>query len=209
MSKWEADGAVPDTDKLIALSKLFGITLNELLQVETPSPEAEKGEIAERPAGRKGRPCLTVVLVCLCLAAALLSLFQVRLLSDRVGALESLANGLDPAAPLVSYFDYRVEGYIYAGGGLGTLSLDLSPYQVLDGMEVSFTANGPDFSETVQAEQGEGGHYTAAFRIKGYQRDLVITALLSDGQRQYVQPLLHFDYIEGDRYSCDRLWTMD
>ena len=25
VSKWEADGAVPDTDKLIALSKLFGI----------------------------------------------------------------------------------------------------------------------------------------------------------------------------------------
>ena len=41
VSKWEADGAVPDTDKLIALSKLFGITLNELLQVEEP-PAAKK-----------------------------------------------------------------------------------------------------------------------------------------------------------------------
>ena len=41
VSRWEADGAVPDTDKLIALSKLFGITLNELLQVEAP-PEREK-----------------------------------------------------------------------------------------------------------------------------------------------------------------------
>ena len=41
VSKWEADGAVPDTDKLIALSRLFGITLNELLQVEEPTqPEA-------------------------------------------------------------------------------------------------------------------------------------------------------------------------
>ena len=36
VSKWEADAAVPDTDKLIALSKLFGLTLNELLQVEGP-----------------------------------------------------------------------------------------------------------------------------------------------------------------------------
>ena len=34
VSRWEADGAVLDTDKLIALSKLFGLTLNELLQVE-------------------------------------------------------------------------------------------------------------------------------------------------------------------------------
>lgn len=41
VSKWEADGTVPDTDKLIALSKLFGITLHELLQVEEP-PAAKK-----------------------------------------------------------------------------------------------------------------------------------------------------------------------
>ena len=43
VSKWEADAAVPDTDKLIALSKLFGLTLNELLQVEGP----EAGQAAE------------------------------------------------------------------------------------------------------------------------------------------------------------------
>ena len=41
VSKWEADGAVPDTDKLIALSKLFGVTLNELLQVEAPEQKEE------------------------------------------------------------------------------------------------------------------------------------------------------------------------
>ena len=43
VSKWEADGAVPDTDKLIALSRLFGITLNELLQVEGPPEPAGSG----------------------------------------------------------------------------------------------------------------------------------------------------------------------
>lgn len=47
VSKWEADGAVPDTDKLIALSKLFGITLNELLQVEEP-PAAKKNSRIRR-----------------------------------------------------------------------------------------------------------------------------------------------------------------
>ena len=43
VSKWEADAAVPDTDKLIALSKLFGLTLNELLQVRAggADPAAE------------------------------------------------------------------------------------------------------------------------------------------------------------------------
>ena len=34
ISKWEADGAVPEIDKLIALSKLFGVTVGWLLGVE-------------------------------------------------------------------------------------------------------------------------------------------------------------------------------
>ena len=53
VSRWEADGAVPDTDKLIALSKLFGLTLNELLQVENP-PEQMPAPV-EEPA-EKRRP---------------------------------------------------------------------------------------------------------------------------------------------------------
>ncbi len=34
VSKWETDGSVPDLDKMIALSKLFGITLDELVKGE-------------------------------------------------------------------------------------------------------------------------------------------------------------------------------
>ncbi len=37
ISKWESDGAIPEIDKLIALSKLFGVTVGELLQVEDPA----------------------------------------------------------------------------------------------------------------------------------------------------------------------------
>ena len=49
VSKWEADAAVPDTDKLIALSKLFGLTLNELLQVEGPEAGQEAENAEETP----------------------------------------------------------------------------------------------------------------------------------------------------------------
>ena len=31
VSKWETDGSLPDLDRLIALSGLFGITLDELV----------------------------------------------------------------------------------------------------------------------------------------------------------------------------------
>lgn len=36
ISKWEADAALPEIDKLIALSKLFGVTVGWLLGVEEP-----------------------------------------------------------------------------------------------------------------------------------------------------------------------------
>lgn len=34
VSRWEMDGAVPEVDKLITLSRIFGVDLNDLLQVE-------------------------------------------------------------------------------------------------------------------------------------------------------------------------------
>lgn len=39
ISKWEADGAVPEIDKLIALSKLFGVSVGWLLGVEEQAPQ--------------------------------------------------------------------------------------------------------------------------------------------------------------------------
>lgn len=38
ISRWEMDGAVPEVDKLIAMSKLFQIPLGQLLGVEEPEP---------------------------------------------------------------------------------------------------------------------------------------------------------------------------
>ena len=48
ISKWEADGAVPEVDKLIALSRLFEVNLHDLLQVEGTSRE-EPEESGEQP----------------------------------------------------------------------------------------------------------------------------------------------------------------
>ena len=57
VSKWETDGSVPELEKLLRLSELFHITLDELVKgsdgtVETPSPTPEAvsaGEGAEDP----------------------------------------------------------------------------------------------------------------------------------------------------------------
>ncbi len=50
VSRWEMDGAVPDVDKLIAMSKLFSVTLNDLLVEAQPTGEGEaQGPARTRP----------------------------------------------------------------------------------------------------------------------------------------------------------------
>lgn len=41
VSKWETDGATPDLEKIVKLSSLFGITLDELVKGEGPQAEKE------------------------------------------------------------------------------------------------------------------------------------------------------------------------
>ena len=48
ISKWETDGAVPELEKLIKLSSLFGVTLDELVHGEGTSPRPES-ECAPQP----------------------------------------------------------------------------------------------------------------------------------------------------------------
>ena len=47
VSKWEADGAVPSIDKLIAMSRLFGVSVGWLLGVEE-QPEAQEATVSEK-----------------------------------------------------------------------------------------------------------------------------------------------------------------
>ena len=113
VSKWEADAAVPDTDKLIALSKLFGLTLNELLQVEGPEgtstsgqemgcgPNESRGSAgAGRSPRKNGARWLLGALTAMCLVLAVgLVWTEVRLtaLEERVVQQMVMQDTLDPA----------------------------------------------------------------------------------------------------------------
>ena len=71
VSRWEMDGAVPDVDKLIAMSKLFSVTLNDLLGVEAPgadTPVEEKAapQIFTIRSFWAARPCWPFCCVCAC-----------------------------------------------------------------------------------------------------------------------------------------------
>ena len=46
ISKWESDGALPEIEKLVAMSRLFGVSVGALLGVEeeTPAEGTEPGK---------------------------------------------------------------------------------------------------------------------------------------------------------------------
>lgn len=50
VSKWEGDNGIPELDTLIAMSRLFGITVGQLLGVETPEEKLEE-TVTEAPGG--------------------------------------------------------------------------------------------------------------------------------------------------------------
>lgn len=54
VSKWERSESSPDTDNLIALAKLYGVSLDELLYVDDAIADDVAFEAADRAAGHRG-----------------------------------------------------------------------------------------------------------------------------------------------------------
>lgn len=145
VSRWEADGAVPDTDKLIALSKLFGLTLNELLQVENP-PEQMPAPV-EEPAEK--RPRVRWKLLLLAAACFLAGL--------AVGRAPDIAARLGPPEPKewITEWSLRAAPFAYELDGREVVDLYvgviLEDSEMLEDTEVFFQAESAG-GETLRAE---------------------------------------------------------
>ena len=50
VSKWESDSSTPELEKLLAMSELFGVSLDELVKGEKPAEKAQEDK-TEVPAG--------------------------------------------------------------------------------------------------------------------------------------------------------------
>ena len=102
ISKWESDGAVPEIDKLIAMSKLFGVTLGWLLGVEeeaaaeAPSFTDEQLELIRRmipqPAQPKKAPWIVATIFST--AALIIALFCQPKLPNYSSDIQHLQNEL-------------------------------------------------------------------------------------------------------------------
>lgn len=111
VSKWETDASVPDLDKLVKLSELFHMTLDELVRGETaaaPEKEAEQPEESAQRAGGAGTTRVVlggVLLICGLLTAILLLLLNGGGLGLLIGgclALAGLMMLLPPVGRLVT-----------------------------------------------------------------------------------------------------------
>ena len=82
VSKWETDAGLPDLERLIALSRLYHITLDELVKGESPEETAEAPEeipvdavIAKPAAPPSGQKTIGYILLGVGLLCAVLALF--------------------------------------------------------------------------------------------------------------------------------------
>ena len=74
ISKWEPDGAVPELDKLIKLSNIFGVTLDELVHGgQAAAASAPESAPAEKPKAEPGTRSKTIPLVLLIIAVLCLA----------------------------------------------------------------------------------------------------------------------------------------
>lgn len=82
ISKWETGSSVPELDKLVAMSRLFGVTLDELVLGGVQSDGAEGAEAPEPEAKpvERGRSITQTIVGAVLLAVGALAFFLVTLL---------------------------------------------------------------------------------------------------------------------------------
>lgn len=72
ISKWETNGSVPELDKLVKLSEIFGVSLDTLVLNKEPTAEPEEKEISqESEIVQPGKRQRKIGIALLCIAALL------------------------------------------------------------------------------------------------------------------------------------------
>ncbi len=203
ISKWEGDGAVPEVDKLIALSRLFGFSLNELLQVDvepgTPEDPGAAGalEAARKRARRRQRLAWAGAAVgCLALVLGLTALTvsfgrTAGELADRVTRLEARVEELEAGQSGAALGEFRLADVRMDWSEEGLL-LTLVPERTVEGLSLTVqVARGEEPPVRVEARQA-GGTTQFQAQLSAHQLpagcDLAVVAAL--GEAEYTLPVL-------------------
>ena len=221
VSRWEMDGAVPEVDKLIAMGRLFGVDLNDLLQVAQPGPAGEEEGESPDPAPEEDGPLhpanwwkwlppiLALLALVLGLVALTLSFGRITgKLGDRLTALESRVEELetrpDPSVPLVA--DAWASSRWDPLGS--TITVSLTPGELREDLELtlSYVRDSDGYSREHEFTREAGGTYRTSFFSAGGDCPFTLTALISTGDRTYTQPLFRVLSVEAGTILYDKLW---
>ena len=206
ISRWEMDGAVPEIDKLIAMGKLFGVSLNDLLQVETgPAGPEPKIVLALPRLWRMGVVVLALLTLLSLGGTAYLSWRligseqQLTGMEQRLAELEAQPAGLDPSVRMVEDFGWNSQSY--------QLHVYLAPYQLVDNLEVTFycTRAYDNFTKAFSAERTEAGLFTATLYVQDMTPNYTISAVISDGTQEFTQSLVRITDASRNQYSFELL----
>ena len=210
VSRWEMDGAVPDVDKLIAMSKLFSVTLNDLLGVEAPgggteTPEAEQAapQIVITPVKSSRWNTLLSVLLCLCLLLTGFTAAQLRLADRRLTRLEhqgAVITALDPNAPLTAAAEFQWSD--------STLSVTLTAAQMVPDLKVTLQAVDHEGNTSAKEMKLQGGSiWQRSVSINPWNVPITVSAVFNDGKGgRYTQALFRITSIDENSCSWDSLW---
>lgn len=204
ISRWEMDGAVPEVDKLIAMGKLFGVSLNDLLQVES-------GPAGPEPKIVLALPRLWRVGVVVLALLTLLSLGGTAYLGwQLVGVERQLAaeqNALDSEMPMVADFD--VDAQVWGDKTHIDYTFYLTVARQVEGMEVTLQMlDGDGQVHSLPLEVSEGTIYTGKTYLEFTTgRVLTISAVFRDSLgTAYTQPLQEITVSSSSTIRSTVLW---
>lgn len=204
ISRWEMDGAVPEVDKLIAMGKLFGVSLNDLLQVESGPAGPEPKIVLSLPRLWRAGVVILALLTLLSLGGTAYLGWRVNDLERQLAAEQ---NALDPEQGLVAGFDLDVS--VWGDQTHIDYTFYLTMARQVEGMEVSLQLlDGDGKVHTLPLEVLEGTIYTGYTYLSFPSgRTLTISAVFKDAQgTAYTQPLEEILVFSDSSWQSTVLW---
>lgn len=208
VSKWEADAAVPELENLIAMSRIFGVTVGVLLGVEEPGPLSERELAAaetvaaqyeaarQRTTGRRKLAALAGggVLCALLLAGAVSLWNQLGAMERRLDQLQAQVNSLpapvyvqNPAPggeesdSLLADHSSVMTGFDPAAETV-TLRVTAQPRERTAGTTAQFTARLSDGRQFTAGGVLDGELYMAEGWTVPMDREIRLSVSFTDGE---------------------------
>lgn len=229
ISKWESDGAIPEIDKLIALSRLFGVSVDRLLGQETapaqqepilpdsspkqPLKQVVRNHLADHPWWRTAAWIIIALSMVFIAFSSFVRLRRITRAEIEADILHSNVNRLEHQ---LRYLEALSQAASQTGPLLASCAFDLTLSENSPEATVTFTAEPHSWQETDQGFlsvigsgvvplhipcQWDGTALTASVTLPFADGyELHFTQTHSDGSLQ-MQPLSH-SLLETLKTSC-------